>query len=55
MSQGSVARKRYRGMDHRGDLIALGEDCTIGPQNKRPATRKVTSSKICIHWERMPN
>ena len=42
-------------MCHRGDLGALGEDGTIGHQNKRPATRKHISSKICIPWERMPN
>jgi hypothetical protein len=47
MSQGSVARKRYKAMDHRSDLVALGEDWTIGHQNKRPATRKDTSSKTC--------
>jgi hypothetical protein len=47
MSQGSVARKRYKAMHHRGDVVAIGEDCTIGHQNKRAATRKDTSSKTC--------
>jgi hypothetical protein len=47
MSQGNVARKRYKAMDHRVDLVALGEDCTMGHQNRSPATRKHTSSKIC--------
>jgi hypothetical protein len=55
MSQGSVARKRYKAMDHLGDLGALGEDCTMGHQNKRPANRKHMSSKLCTQWERMPN
>jgi hypothetical protein len=45
MSQGSVARKRYKAMDHRGGLVPLGKDCTIGHQNKRPANRKDASSK----------
>jgi hypothetical protein len=46
MSQGSVARKRYKAIDHRDDLAALGGDGRIGHQNKTPATRKDTSSKI---------
>jgi len=50
-----MARKRYKAMDHRGDFVALGEDCTMGHQNNRPATRKDTSFKICIHGECMPN
>jgi len=55
MSQGKVARNKYIAIDHRGDFAALGEDCTIGDQNKRPAIRKDTSSKICMEWERIPN
>jgi hypothetical protein len=47
MSQGNVARKRYKAMDHRGDLVALGDDCTMGHQNNRPAARKDMSSKPC--------
>jgi hypothetical protein len=55
MSQGSVARKRYKAMDHRGDRVALGEDRTMGDQNKRPAIRKDPSSMLCTQWDRMPN
>jgi hypothetical protein len=42
-------------MDHRGDRVALGEDCTMGDQNKRPAIRKDPSSMLCTQWDRMPN
>ena len=39
MSHGSVARKRYKASDHRGDFVTYGEDCTRGHQNKKPAAR----------------
>jgi hypothetical protein len=35
--------------------VALGEDCTMGDQNKRPAIRKDPSSMLCTQWDRMPN
>jgi len=55
MSQGSVATKRYKAIDHRGDLAALGEKFTMGDQNKMPATRKDISSKLCNPWDCMPD
>ena len=55
MSQGMVARKRYKALDHRGDRVTLGEDCTMGDQNKRPAIRNDPSSMPCTQSDRMPN
>src|SRR5580700_5312868 len=49
MSQGTVARKRYKGTDHRCPLP--GRDCTTGHQNKRPASRKLTCSAACHHGD----
>jgi hypothetical protein len=52
MSQGNVAQKRYRGMDHRGHLAILGHGCTTGHQNRSPAPKNDACSNSCHERER---
>src|SRR5207253_2230964 len=55
MSQGKVARKRYKGMDHWGPLASRLPVWTIGRQNRRPAMRKDASSTMCQASDDKPN
>jgi len=47
MSHGSVARKRYRRIDHRGHVGTLGQGWTTGHQKRNPAPRKHACSTAC--------
>lgn len=47
MSHGRVARKRYKRVDHRGPVDAVGQGWITGHQNRRPAPRNVICSTVC--------
>src|SRR5260370_9137109 len=47
MSRGSVARKRYKRIDHRGHTATLGQGWITGNQKRNPAPRKHACSTTC--------
>src|SRR4029077_15754029 len=55
MSHGRVARKRYKSIDQRGPVEALGQGWITGHQNKSPAEKNDICSTICQPSDRMPS
>jgi len=46
--------KRYKAVDHRGDLAAVGKGCTTGHQNRTPPNRKARVLYVMCPRDRMP-
>src|SRR5260370_38877477 len=54
-SQGRVARKRYKSIDHRGPVEVLGHGWITGHQNKSPVPKNITCSTECPISDRTPS
>src|SRR4030095_14464346 len=54
-SQGNVARKRYKRVDHCGQAETLGQGRTTGHQKKNPAPKNDACATACHSSECIPN
>src|SRR5215467_1367687 len=55
MSQGNVARKRYKRVDHCAHVETLGQGRITGHQKRKPATKNETCSRACKTSECIPS
>src|SRR5215469_2639059 len=55
MSQGNVARKRYKSVDHCGAVATLGQAGITGNQKRNPAPKNDACSMECHASECIPN